>query len=173
MSDKKKKAKSRGKKKPSFPQASVCKQETEREEGKGNSSHAEVEEEEKRKRREELRKKLREKMSGGRGGENKVDNLASRLRDDPASFLLQMGVEDADILSNAGKILKDKNFIQRCMEVGGEELEETEAEEEEEELPACFRGKESEEVSSPPEEGGLPCGRRRMVNGHKASALPP
>ena len=56
--------------------------------------------------REELRKKLRDKIKGKRepsGG----PQLAQRLKDDPTTTMLQMGLDDASLLSNAKNIVKN------------------------------------------------------------------
>lgn len=59
--------------------------------------------------REELRRKLREKIKGKREGsaESKGPQLAERLKADPASAMLAMGIDDASILNQAHRIVQN------------------------------------------------------------------
>lgn len=58
--------------------------------------------------REELRRRLREKIRGKRGAapQPPQEVLAEQLRADPASAMLALGIDDADILRNAGAIVR-------------------------------------------------------------------
>ena len=59
--------------------------------------------------RQELRRRLRAKIKNKREGTdgNTGPQLAQRLRADPKSAMLSMGVDDVDVLNNADSILKD------------------------------------------------------------------
>ena len=60
--------------------------------------------------RAELRRRLREKIRGKRGG---GPELAQRLRDDPTTAMLQLGLDDATLLNSAKSIVKDPHgFLQ-------------------------------------------------------------
>lgn len=59
--------------------------------------------------REELRRKLRAKIKGKRDGTDNSSGpqLAQRLRSDPQSAMLSMGVDDPEILKQAESIVKN------------------------------------------------------------------
>lgn len=52
--------------------------------------------------REALRRRLRAKIRGKRGGE---PELPTRLRDDPVTAMLSMGLDDAELLNQAKSIV--------------------------------------------------------------------
>lgn len=56
--------------------------------------------------REELRRRLREKIAGKRKSDN-VQQLAQKLKSDPQTAFLSMGIDDKDLLSKAQSITKN------------------------------------------------------------------
>ena len=52
--------------------------------------------------REELKKKLREKINGKKNNE-----LAKNIKNDPQTAMLSMGIDDPEILKNAKSIVKN------------------------------------------------------------------
>lgn len=56
--------------------------------------------------REELRKRLRNKIRGKRSNDHTGPQLAQRLKDDPATALMSMGIDDVSVLSNAKEIIQ-------------------------------------------------------------------
>ena len=56
--------------------------------------------------REELRRRLRAKIKGARGGGDDGPQLASRLGTDPKGALLSMGLDDPSLLQTATDLLK-------------------------------------------------------------------
>ena len=85
--------------------------------------------------RDELRKRLREKIKGKRNGDS-VQSFARTMKNDPTTAFLQMGVDDTSILQAAPNIVSNpqKMLSQLLME---EETKKTVVEggEEEEGLP--------------------------------------
>ena len=63
--------------------------------------------------REELRRRLRDKIRGKRSDGGKGPQLAQRLRDDPTTAMLQMGLDDAGMLNNAKGIVKNPHQFLR------------------------------------------------------------
>ena len=59
--------------------------------------------------REELRKRLREKIKAKKDPTNASANLslAKKMKDDPQSALLSLGIDNADILNNAQSLMKN------------------------------------------------------------------
>lgn len=58
--------------------------------------------------REELRKRLRDKIKGKRSGDsNSVSEMSRNLKKDPQSALMSLGVDDAEMLKNAKNIVKN------------------------------------------------------------------
>lgn len=60
--------------------------------------------------REELRRRLRAKIKGARGGGDEGPQLASRLGTDPKGALLSMGLDDPSLLQTATDLLKGKDL---------------------------------------------------------------
>ena len=61
--------------------------------------------------REELRKKLRNKIRGMR--DNSRNELQTNMKRDPQTTMMSLGVDDPNILNNAKSIVKNPNqFIQ-------------------------------------------------------------
>lgn len=56
--------------------------------------------------RDELRKRLKEKIRGKRSNNHTGPQLAQRLQDDPATALMSMGIDDASVLNNAKEIIQ-------------------------------------------------------------------
>ena len=62
--------------------------------------------------RQELKKRLRQKIEQKRSSnQNTGPQLAKRLSDDPASTLMSMGVDDANILSNAKAVIQQSKTL--------------------------------------------------------------
>lgn len=55
--------------------------------------------------REALRQRLREKIRGRRGGSNDAAQLSTRLRDDPVTTMLSMGLDDPELLGQAKSLV--------------------------------------------------------------------
>ena len=83
--------------------------------------------------REDLRRKLREKIKGKRSGPDA--SLSNRMKSDPASTMLAMGLDDPELLKNAKDIVRDpQSFLKTAL--GRVSAENTECEDEgEEEAP--------------------------------------
>ncbi len=62
--------------------------------------------------RTELRRRLREKIRSKRGG---GPELAQRLREDPTTAMLQLGLDDATLLNSAKSIVKDPQGFLRSV----------------------------------------------------------
>lgn len=56
--------------------------------------------------KQELRQRLREKIRSKRDSQKSMPQLAQRLKDDPTSAMMSMGVDDAQLLANAAQIIK-------------------------------------------------------------------
>lgn len=70
--------------------------------------------------RQELRQKLRAKIKSKREGShlNSGPQLAQRLRDDPTSAMLALGVDDADMLNQAKSIVRSpETFLKKIASV--------------------------------------------------------
>lgn len=67
--------------------------------------------------REELRRRLREKIKGSRSNANQPSNqdMADKLKRDPTAALLSMGIDDPNILKNAKSIVDNPHEILRHM----------------------------------------------------------
>lgn len=57
-------------------------------------------------RHDELKKKLRAKIKGKRGG-NFITETSASLKKDPQTALMSLGVDDMDVLMNAKKIVQN------------------------------------------------------------------
>ena len=67
--------------------------------------------------REELRRRLREKIRGKRDSGGGGPQLAQRLREDPTTAMLQMGLDDPNMLKNARNIVKrPQEFLRAATE---------------------------------------------------------
>lgn len=76
--------------------------------------------------REELRRKLKDKIRNKRNPNEKTAQLPQRLKDDPAGVLLSMGIDDASILNNVQMLLKDKHgLMERLAETVNQEKQTT------------------------------------------------
>lgn len=58
-------------------------------------------------RRQELKKKLREKIHAKRNNTDSATALAKNVKNDPQTALMRMGIDDPQILANANSILKN------------------------------------------------------------------
>ena len=88
--------------------------------------------------REELRKKLREKIKSKRNNSDSMSTLAKNVRNDPQSAFMQMGIDDPQILANAAAITKDpKQFLNKLSNMI-DETSTNEIEDEEEAPPDTF-----------------------------------
>lgn len=57
--------------------------------------------------RDELRRRLRDKIKSRRNNQNEGPQLAQRLKDDPKGAMLGMGLDDPQILAQAESIVKN------------------------------------------------------------------
>ena len=66
----------------------------------------------------ELRKKLREKIKDKRNGNNSsIENISNKFKKDPQSALMSMGVDDVDMLNDAKSIMKNPHsFLQKTIQ---------------------------------------------------------
>lgn len=62
-----------------------------------------------------LRKKLREKIRNKRTGGDSGPQLAQRLKDDPATTMMQMGIDDIGILTKAKSIVSHPEAFMRSI----------------------------------------------------------
>ena len=68
--------------------------------------------------REALRRKLRDKIKGKRnGGKSEGPELTRRLKDDPATLMLSMGIDDPQLLGNAKSMVKNPQAALRDLSV--------------------------------------------------------
>ena len=67
--------------------------------------------------RETLRQKLRSKIQGKRqsGGGTQSEQIARRMKEDPTTALLSLGIEDAFMLDHAKKIVQNPQAVLRDM----------------------------------------------------------
>ena len=56
--------------------------------------------------RDELKRRLKEKIRNKRSNDHTAPQLVQRLRDDPATALMSMGIDDANVLNNAKEIIQ-------------------------------------------------------------------
>ena len=88
--------------------------------------------------RDALRRKLREKIRNKRGESDNVQ-LARRLKTDPATTMLQLGIDDADLIKNAKGLVKNPmDFLQHAMRLESDKQVSNIAESDEEEAPPNF-----------------------------------
>ena len=67
--------------------------------------------------REELRQRLKNKIKGKRGGGDNSSSLSAKIKADPASAMLALGLDDPDILKNARDIVRNPhNFLKSAVE---------------------------------------------------------
>ena len=67
--------------------------------------------------KEELRKRLREKIKSKRGGTSSMSDMSNQMKKDPQTALMSLGVEDMTILKNAKSIVKNpSNFLKQNLE---------------------------------------------------------
>lgn len=68
--------------------------------------------------RDELRKKLKEKIRDKRNGKNSSnENIHDKLKKDPQSALMSMGIDDVDMLNDAKSIMKNPHsFLQKTIQ---------------------------------------------------------
>lgn len=101
--------------------------------------------------REELRKKLKEKIKNKRNGSDNMTEFARNVKNDPQTAMLSMGIEDLSILNDAKKMvnnpLQSLKSLQEQMNItdtksnnkkGSKKVQKTEKEQEEsddEEMP--------------------------------------
>ena len=92
--------------------------------------------------RDELKQKLREKIKGKRGGSDasSSNNISARMKADPTSTMLAMGLDDPDILKNAKNIVRNphtflKNAVEKVQSVTEPRMQKNEDEDEEEAPP--------------------------------------
>jgi hypothetical protein len=64
--------------------------------------------------KEELRKRLREKIKQKRHGGNN-ETLRESMLKDPQTTMMRMGIDDVNILQNANNILKNPNEILKTL----------------------------------------------------------
>ena len=65
--------------------------------------------------REELRRKLRDKIKNKRRGGANPDDLSQRLRNDPAGALMSLGIEDPAVLKEAKAIVANpQKMLSNC-----------------------------------------------------------
>lgn len=68
--------------------------------------------------RQEQRKKLREKIKAQRdgrtGGASSQASLSDRVRNDPTSALLGMGIDDAAMLTQAARLVNDPKALRQA-----------------------------------------------------------
>jgi hypothetical protein len=65
--------------------------------------------------REELRKRLKDKIREKQNTTSANASLAKKIKDDPKSALLSFGVDNADILNNAQSLLKNPEATLRSL----------------------------------------------------------
>lgn len=66
--------------------------------------------------RQRLRARIRDKRDGGGNDRNGTAQLARRMRDDPATAMLELGLDDPAVLSNAKSIARNPHgFLQTAM----------------------------------------------------------
>ena len=61
--------------------------------------------------REELRKRLRDKIRGKRSGNDDKQTLQKNLKEDPTGSFLRMGIDDPDLLRQASQLVSDPHRI--------------------------------------------------------------
>ncbi len=95
--------------------------------------------------RDELRKRLREKIKGKRT--DTTTDIASQMKKDPQTALLQMGIDDPAMLSMASSAIKrPEAFLQQLKKISAAE----EDEEAPPPLPSTKSVEEDEEEAPPP-----------------------
>ncbi len=86
--------------------------------------------------REELRKRLRNKIHDKRTGNSSMESLAKTVKNDPQTALMSLGIDDPNILKSAKDIFKDPHQLLNSLKIEDKkENNVDEEEEEEEELP--------------------------------------
>lgn len=66
--------------------------------------------------KEDLRKRLREKIKNKRNGTS-ISDMSSNIKRDPQTTLMSLGIEDMTILKNAKSIVKNpSNFLKQSLE---------------------------------------------------------
>jgi hypothetical protein len=92
--------------------------------------------------REELRRRLREKIHGKRNNTCQQE-MASRMKKDPQTALMSLGVDDAQLLQQANMITKSPHaFLQTMLQ----EVEKTQREESSKENPQIEEDDDDEEA---------------------------
>lgn len=100
--------------------------------------------------REELRKKLRDKIRNKRDGNDNKERMAQNLVRDPATAMMSMGVDDPEILKHAKSIVKNpQSFMQTAIEKIGSSKD-VEGDEDEEAPPPSEDLHESDDEEAPP-----------------------
>ena len=56
--------------------------------------------------RDELKRRLKDKIRSKRSNDHTGPQLVQRLQDDPATALMSMGIDDASVLNNAKQIIQ-------------------------------------------------------------------